>query len=846
MPEVFTQSDPPKLIETGEELTRKLQAPLIQPTTHKDLISEGEDAAEEENLIVGTNTPRAKRSNAYYDLLCAQGSHDRSAVCRGMDAAESAVRGVEQAVSYQDDFTTDAVQNAGLHTAAAQLIVEGNAVTAVADSAVVLGGEVKAALRDMRDGTLDAKDALHSGGKVLRLQGGKAVVRVGAAAGRSAERYAASFRTSAEDFADSTPNQIKDTALQTWRTAGGIKTLLRHPIQSALAAGKLLLVAAGVLLFLVLVSLLGQMAGTTVTTVFCTEKPSDIPTLVQNINDYRNAALTEELYAAFRNDTDPNGNPYGYTTLTDRRSNNLQHGVTWNYANGIYNDTAEIVSMAAVYFRQDWPTSAELAAFDDSHPFTRFCRALTAYGLQVTARESAPYSCMTYGGCVYGYRSEGETVTITDYRLFTHTCSEGSAACGHYTAAHDWLWNAGHTKNGSTSQWIADGTHEVTVFFPVLLPDGASACGLTDLPTDCTAISDGTIRAEACRGNLVLGESANLYTGIPNDWFAAPNEGLSATFTVITTDGDASFSQEYTVHFTNATAVAWCPGELHDGQYGHYDLDCTIYLTGCDRYTDPETKAPNGAAGGTGNLEALAQSCNDGTLTRTIIKQDQYGSEYAGNAVSARFTKTVTLPQGSPDFAAWYKDGADAQGNVAWASLLYRMDWQELYGVTDGIKCRATGTGMTEEELQRVFASLNIDPTTARGQIVAFALGCQGRFVYAQPTSLRGGPGSPSVGINLDCSSFIQYCYWAQGLPFSAGNTASYRHAADLQPISPSEVQPGDLRVVYADGHAQGHVQMALGGGAWIECCYGYGVAVNRSNAWMESRPCHYFRYGGF
>ena len=153
MPEVFTQSEPPKLIETGEELTRKLQAPLIQPTTHKELISEGEDDAEEENLIVGTNTPRAKRSSADYDLLCAQGSHDRSAVCRGMDAAESAVRGVEQAVSYQDDFTTDAVQNAGLHTAAAQLIVEGNAVTAVADSAVVLGGEVKAALRDMRDGT---------------------------------------------------------------------------------------------------------------------------------------------------------------------------------------------------------------------------------------------------------------------------------------------------------------------------------------------------------------------------------------------------------------------------------------------------------------------------------------------------------------------------------------------------------------------------------------------------------------------------------------------------------------------------------------------------------------------
>ena len=116
----------------------------------------------------------------------------------------------------------------------------------------------------------------------------------------------------------------------------------------------------------------------------------------------------------------------------------------------------------------------------------------------------------------------------------------------------------------------------------------------------------------------------------------------------------------------------------------------------------------------------------------------------------------------------------------------------------------------------------------------------------AQPSSLRGGPGNPSVGINLDCSSFVQYCYWAQNLPFSAGSTAAYRNAADLVSISPSEVQPGDLRVVYASGGEQGHVQMALGGGAWIECCYGYGVAVNMSNTWMESRPCYYFRYAGF
>ena len=330
-----------------------------------------------------------------------------------------------------------------------------------------------------------------------------------------------------------------------------------------------------------------------------------------------------------------------------------------------------------------------------------------------------------------------------------------------------------------------------------------------------------------------------------NEWFYAPNE-RTATFTVETSDGDEVITKDYTVTFANATAIPWCPGELHDGQYGHYDLNCTIYLTGYDRYADPETEAPNGADGGTGNLEALAESSNDGTLTRTVIKQDQYGNAYAGNAVTARFTKTVTLPPGAAGFKGWYENGADTYGNVEWASLLYRMDWQALYGVSDGIKCRSVGSALTAEELQALLAGLNIDPDTARGQVVAFAISCQGHFVYGQPSSLRGGPGNASVGMNLDCSSFVQYCYWAQGLPFSAGNTAAYGRTGDLRAIFPAEVQPGDLRVVYAAGGEQGHVQMALGGGAWIECCYGYGVCVNMSNAWMESRGCHYFTYAGF
>ena len=133
--------------------------------------------------------------------------------------------------------------------------------------------------------------------------------------------------------------------------------------------GKVILMGAVILLFLIIVSLLGQMSGTTSTSVFGANRIEDIQTLVQKINDYRNAAVTEGIYQAFQNDVDPNGNPYGYDSLTGQRSNNLQHGVTWNYANGIYNDTAEIISLAAVYYQQDWPRSS----------FVRFQRQCALY-----------------------------------------------------------------------------------------------------------------------------------------------------------------------------------------------------------------------------------------------------------------------------------------------------------------------------------------------------------------------------------------------------------------------------------------------------------------------------------
>lgn len=534
MADLFTQrSDNKELfhtdVENAADLREQAQAPsdgseLLNDTEteHAELLTDGQssqldlpdDELHEKNYITGTNTPRASRAKGYADTLQRQ-SKDRqyeSPLYRNVDAVGKAVQGADSTFQYQDDFDTDSAENAGLHAAAAQTVIEGNALSALADSAYVMGGQTKRTIDDLRDGTIDAKEALRTGGDVLRMQGGKSVMRVGSAAARSTERYISSFRTSSDDFADNAPGKIKDAAMDTGHFVGRLAAIVSHPIRNLAAAGKILLIAAAFLLFLILISLLGQMSGTTVTSVLCAEKAEDIQTLVQKINDYRNEAITAELYQAFKNDVDPNGNSYGYDTLTGQRSNNLQHGVTWNYANGIFNDTAEIISMAAVYYQQDWPTSEAIAAFSDTVPFTQYCRALTAYGLQVTAQESAPYSCISYGGCVNGYRSEGETVEITDYRLEWHECAEGKDECGAYDAAGDWRWNDGHAENAKLPVWKEDGTHEVTVYFPLIFPDGATKSELCNLPDSYAQVVDGKINAADCTGSVVLDEDSGGYS----------------------------------------------------------------------------------------------------------------------------------------------------------------------------------------------------------------------------------------------------------------------------------------------------------------------------------------------
>lgn len=644
-------------------------------------------------------------------------------------------------------------------------------------------------------------------------------------------------------------------------------------IVAAIAGGGVaLIIACFVVLVIVIIVL--------ILSVFGADDEADIQKIVDKVNTERDDVVLDSIYDAFKGETDPNGKPYGYTTLDGQTSDNLLHGVTWEYADGISNNTAEIISLAAVYYQQNWPSSSDIVNLfsADDRAFFKFCRDLAGYGLDVTAQESHPYSCMHRGGCVLGYRDDGQTVKIKGYKLITteHHCYVGNLDCGYYDADGNWCWarDSEHGDNHVIRETKVEdnGEHDVRVYFQNKLPDGANASDLTELPDEYTLISDGgEINSEDVHGNLVIDAfSCNLYKGNLNDWFVEPADGLSASFTVVTKlDDEHEERDTYTVTFggegDSFTAVPWCPGELSDNQNGHYDLNCTIYLTGYDGYTDPCLKpdAPesedvpvdeDGIKGGTGTLVPLAHEINDGQLTRTVTKLNQWMQPYSGGT-AARYTSTVTLPDPEDGFTCWYDtNGEDKDGNVAWAKLLYSQDWEELYGVTNGIKCRSFGSKFSDEEVTEFLDGMDFSNISdGRQRLVAAALANSGQFSYSLGSKPVGGPGHVGVKGAYDCSGYVRYLFWLCGYSFDAVNTADCPTAGDLQEISVSELQPGDMQVMLSadNGGQMGHIRIFLGvsGGKalWGECVGSRGSCVNTwTNSEAGMKNCRYYRYTGF
>ena len=123
----------------GEELLDNTEKQAESLLSNDDYVSETKDTISDDSddvaeilsspaegnrkYITGTNTPRASRSNAYYELLSNQQTNGyRSPAMRGTAAAAHGITSASGLVSYQEDFATDAAQDVGVHGAAAGLI----------------------------------------------------------------------------------------------------------------------------------------------------------------------------------------------------------------------------------------------------------------------------------------------------------------------------------------------------------------------------------------------------------------------------------------------------------------------------------------------------------------------------------------------------------------------------------------------------------------------------------------------------------------------------------------------------------------------------------------------------
>lgn len=153
--------------------------------------------------------------------------------------------------------------------------------------------------------------------------------------------------------------------------------------QTVATAGKAILplIATPVGLLVTVIIVCIFMVVFIVLNVFCADDEADIQKIVDKINNERDEVVLQSVYDSFRGETDPLGNPYGYTTLDGKTSDNIQHGVTWEYENGISNNTAEIISLAAVYYQQNWPSSNDIANLfsSDDRAFFTYCRDLAGY-----------------------------------------------------------------------------------------------------------------------------------------------------------------------------------------------------------------------------------------------------------------------------------------------------------------------------------------------------------------------------------------------------------------------------------------------------------------------------------
>lgn len=259
---------------------------------------------------------------------------------------------------------------------------------------------------------------------------------------------------------------------------------------------------------------------------------------------------------------------------------------------------------------------------------------------------------------------------------------------------------------------------------------------------------------------------------------------------------------------------------------------------------------------------------NGDAITHTV---DDYGWKHDHYDVclhvNVQTTYSVVLRADAKDIIAeeMAKSLSDEEKEAFYTAIddYYDMQYQllckmyNLDAINGGSNIAGGGgyqPGMTPEEIEALLNSLNLDPASARGQLVQVALASCGKYTYNQSNGFRDGvnsglfsPGNVNyTGTQFDCSSFVQYCYFMAGIPLSPTSTHGYASAiasGELIEITADQVLPGDLQVVYPTNSYEGHVWMYVGDGNWCECTPDGGVrADNWSKNFMTTHTSHYVR----
>lgn len=215
--------------------------------------------------------------------------------------------------------------------------------------------------------------------------------------------------------------------------------------------------------------------------------------------------------------------------------------------------------------------------------------------------------------------------------------------------------------------------------------------------------------------------------------------------------------------------------------------------------------------GCSGHLDAVCYGHRDVEVYLTVISMEEI---FESGRLPVPVGKSYEVYVDA--FMGWTED------NQEWAGLLVNGDWFELYGIDPaGGTGNLAGHGMTQEEMAAIISAYG-DLDATRTAICSDAMSFVGQIPYywggkAVAKEYRENGFYATVtpdykGRNkrgLDCSGFVQWIIW-RVTDVKLGESTS-TITTGMQPVSASELQPGDFGLMAVPGTASNHVGIFVG-----------------------------------